>query len=210
MDPVEIIERIRAAGAAGWLVFAAIYVAATVLVLPASVLGMVAGFVWGPLHGTLIVSPVSVVAAAAAFGLGHSTARRFVARRLAGRPRLRALDDAIGTTGWRTVLLLRLSPLMPFAALNYALSLSRVRLSDFLLGSWIGMLPGTVLYVYLGSLAGAAGGLGRDRVITPVERAAWWLGLAATVTAVLLVRRAAKKAPADPGLPSDEKPASPP
>ena len=62
------------------------------------------------------------------------------------------MDEAVGREGFKIVALLRLSPLFPFSVLNYALGLTRVRLRDFVLASWLGMLPGTALYVYLGSL----------------------------------------------------------
>ncbi len=152
----ELAEWMRGAGATGALAFAAVYVLATVLLLPGWMLALVAGLVWGPLAGTLLVSPVSVVAASAAFVLGRTLARELVRRRVARDARFAAIDAAVARSGFRIVLLLRLSPVFPFNLLNYALGLTGVRLRDYVLASWIGMLPGTCLYVWLGSLAGSA------------------------------------------------------
>ncbi len=199
--PVEdwvlaLVDSIRGAGAAGVAVFAIAYVAATVLLLPGSVLTLGAGFAYGPLWGTLLVSPASVVAATSAFLLGRTVARGWIARRVAGSPRFAAIDEAVGESGFKIVLLLRLSPLFPFSLLNYALGLTRVSPRNFVVASALGMLPGTILYVYLGSLVtsaselagGGGGGAGASRSIL------YWAGLAATVIATVLVTRIARRA----------------
>jgi uncharacterized membrane protein YdjX (TVP38/TMEM64 family) len=83
----------------------------------------------------------------------------------------------------------------PFLLLNYAFGLTKVRFRDYLLASWVGMLPGTVLYVYLGSavhdLAAFAAG-GRER--TPAEKVFFWAGLAVTAAVTVLVTRVARQA----------------
>ena len=99
---------------------------------------------------------MSVAAATLAFVLGRTVARGWIARRIAGSPRFAAVDEAIGENGFRIVLLLRLSPLFPFNLLNYALGLTRLSLRDYVVASALGMLPGTILYVYLGSLVTSA------------------------------------------------------
>jgi uncharacterized membrane protein YdjX (TVP38/TMEM64 family) len=118
-----------------------------------------------------------------------------VRERIGERDMFRGIDAAIAKEGLKVVLLLRLSPLVPYNALNYALALTGVRFRDYVLGSWIGMLPGTVLYIWLGagarSLAAVVTGTG--------ERPAAWLalftaGLVATAIAVWLVARAARRA----------------
>lgn len=193
---VALVTWIRSAGALGAVVFAIVYVAATVMMLPGSLLTLGAGFVYGPALGTALVSPVSVVAATCAFLLGRTAAREWVARRIAAAPRFAAVDRAVGREGFRIVLLLRLSPLFPFTLLNYALGLTQVRLRDFVFASWVGMLPGTVLYVYLGSLLTsatelAAGSAGPDSI---AARILYWGGLGATVAAAWLVTRTARRA----------------
>lgn len=187
---------IRGAGGVGVAIFTVAYIAATVLLLPGALLTAGAGFAYGPLWGTLIVSPVSVVAAALAFALGRTVARGWIARRIAGTPRFAAIDRAIGESGFKLVLLLRLSPLFPFNLLNYALGLTRVSLRDYLAASVVGMLPGTVLYVYLGSIVTSASELsggGRGPAGAP-QTILYWGGLAATVIVTVLVTRIARRA----------------
>ena len=191
-----LVEWVRAAGAAGVAAFAAVYVAATLLLLPGSALTAGAGFAYGPLWGTLLVSPVSVLAASLAFVLGRTVARGWVARRMAAAPRFAAVDQAIGESGLKIVLLLRLSPLFPFNLLNYGLGLTRVSFRDYVLGSFLGMLPGTALYVYLGSLVTSASELlsGRSSGPGAAGQALYWVGLGATMVVTVLVTRIARRA----------------
>lgn len=108
---LSVVDWVHEAGALGVGVYALAYVLATLLFFPGSILTAGAGFAYGPVWGTLLVSPVSVVAATLAFALGRSFARGWIARRMAGRPRFAAVDEAIGQSGFRIVLLLRLSAL---------------------------------------------------------------------------------------------------
>jgi uncharacterized membrane protein YdjX (TVP38/TMEM64 family) len=192
---IEIADWIRHAGWTGVLVFAVVYIVATVALLPASILTVGAGFAYGPLLGTLVVSPVSTVAATVAFLLGRTAQRNWIAGRVARLDRFGAVYEAVGHEGFRIVLLLRLSPLIPFALLNYALGLTHVRVRDFVLASWIGMLPATVLYVYLGSLLTSASQISLN--VSAEHRAArllYWGGLAATLAVVWIVSRIARRA----------------
>ena len=193
---VTVVEWIRGQGPAGTALFAAAYVAAAVLLLPGSVLTIGAGFAYGPLWGLMLISPVSVLAATTAFLLGRTIARDWITRRLGQDPRLAAVDAAVGQSGFKIVLLLRLSPLFPFNVLNYTLGLTRVRLRDFVLGSWIGMLPGTALYVYIGSLVTSASELasGDHQSSGVAGRVLLVVGLVATLAVVVLVTRIARKA----------------
>ena len=178
----------------GPVVFAAAYAVAC-LVLPGSLITLAAGSLFGVVVGTAVVSLASVTGASLAFWLGRTLARDLVEKRLAGNPRFRALDQAVAAGGFKIVLLTRLSPLFPFTLLNYAFGLTKVRFRDYVLASWIGMLPGTVMYVYLGStvkeLADVAtgnveGGLAR--------RVLFFVGLAATVIVTVYVTRLARQA----------------
>ena len=193
---VAVVEWIRGQGRAGWGCFAVAYVVAAVLLLPGSVLTIGGGFAYGLLWGLVLVSPVSVLAATTAFLLGRTVTRDWVARRLGKDPRLAAIDAAVGKNGFRIVLLLRLSPLFPFSILNYALSLTRVRLRDYMLGSWLGMLPGTVLFVYIGSLITSASELasGTRPSSGLAGHALMVAGLVATVAVAVVVTRIARKA----------------
>jgi len=185
-------------GPLGPVVIGAAYIPATVLFIPGSLITLGAGFVCGVLWGTVAVSVGSTIGAAAAFWVGRYLARGFVAERIGRYPRFAAIERAIAGHGFKIVLLTRLSPIFPFTFLNYAFGVTRVRFRDYLVASWLGMLPGTVMYVYLGSLAKSLTALAAGRV----ERGAlgWVLfgvGLAATVVVVVVVTRVARRALAE-------------
>lgn len=182
---------VQGAGGVGAAAFGLLYVLATILGLPALPLTLAAGAVYGPLGGTLLVSPASVAGASLAFVLGRTLLRDWVRVRTGGNARFQALDRAIGNEGWRMVALLRLSPVFPFSLLNYALGATGVGLGPYVLASWLAMLPGTFLYVSAGAAAGAAAGL------TPGQAVAPWLlysGLAATVLVTLRLAWIARRA----------------
>src|SRR6185369_7535913 len=164
---------VRGAGVAGMLLFAAAYVLATVLLVPGLLLTMGAGLAYGVALGAPLVWVSANLAAAAAFLLGRTLAREAIAARVQGDPRFAAIDAAVGREGFKIVLLTRLSPAFPFNLLNYAYGLTRVTFRDYVLASMIGMIPGTVMFVYLGSLltdvAQLAGG-GTASGTVP-----WWL-----------------------------------
>jgi uncharacterized membrane protein YdjX (TVP38/TMEM64 family) len=193
---LTLIERIQGMGPVGAAVFVAAYVAATVLMLPGSVLTLGAGFAYGPVYGTLLVMLASNLGANAAFLLGRTVLRERVSRRIAGDARFSAVDAAVGAQGFRVVLLLRLSPLFPFNLLNYALGLTRVRQRDYALASLVGMFPGTLLYVYLGSLVTNLTQLtsGQRPDSGPWGRVLFWGGLVATVAVTVLITRIARRA----------------
>jgi uncharacterized membrane protein YdjX (TVP38/TMEM64 family) len=190
------VEWVRQAGGAGTLSFGIVYAVAAVLLLPASILTLGAGFVWGPFLGLAVVLPSATVAATVAFLLGRTVARGWVQRRVADHPRFRAIDEAVGSGGFRLVLLLRLSPLFPFNLLNYTLGLTRVSLRDYVLGSAIGMAPGTFLYLYLGSLVTSASQLlsGERPSAGPLGTVLYAAGLAATLVVSVWVTRTARAA----------------
>ncbi len=193
---LALIEAIRGAGLVGAALYVVAYVAATVVLAPASVLTLGAGFAYGPLSGTLLVLLSANLGALAAFLLGRTALRERVAQRVAGNPRFAAVDAAVAEQGFRIVLLLRLSPLIPFNLLNYALGLTRVRTRDYVLASLLGMVPGTLLYVYLGSLITSAAQLasGQRPDAGPYGRLFFWGGLAATVLATAVITRISKRA----------------
>ncbi len=136
-----------------WGVFSLFYIAAVVLLLPGSLLTLGAGYLFGLGYGFAVVSFSSTVGASLAFLLGRFVARAWVDSKLASMPRFAALDRAIGDRAAIAVLLIRLSPVFPFNLINYAMGLTKVRFSTFVLFSWLGMMPGTILYVYVGSIA---------------------------------------------------------
>ena len=118
-----------------------------------------------------------------------------VAGKVAGNKRFAQIDDAVGREGWKIVGLTRLSPIFPFNMLNYAYGLTKVSLRDYVLASWIGMFPGTVMYVYIGSLAGNLATIGAaERTRSPAEWVLYALGLLATVVVTFFVTNMARKA----------------
>src|SRR6516164_2886697 len=178
----------------GPVVFAAAYALAC-LVLPGSLITLAAGSLFGVIVGTAVVSLASVTGASLAFWLGRTLARDLIEKRLAGNPRFHALDQAVAAGGFKIVLLTRLSPLFPFTLLNYAFGLTKVRFRDYLLASWIGMLPGTVMYVYLGSTVKELADVAAGNVEGgPARRVLFFVGLAATVVVTVYVTRLARQA----------------
>ena len=190
----QALEWIQGLGAAGPATLAGLYVVACVLFLPGWILSLGAGALFGVLTGTITVSVGATMGATAAFLIGRHVARDWVARRLAGFPAFKAIDDAVAVQGWKIVLLTRLSPVFPFNLLNYGYGLTGVRLRTYVLASWAGMLPGTVTYVYLGSLVRNLAELGRGRARTPAEWILYGVGLAATLAVTVVVTRIARAA----------------
>lgn len=182
-------------GAWGPVAFVGGYALATVAMVPGAALTLLGGAVFGVVRGTLYVFLGAVLGSALAFLVSRHLARPAVERRAAADPRFARMDRAVEREGRRIVFLLRLSPLLPFNLLNYALGLTRVRFADYLLAS-VGMLPGTLLYVYYGRLAGEMATLAAG---TEVERGPEYyltlgLGLAATAAATWTITRLARRA----------------
>lgn len=184
------------------LVFVGIYAAAVVLFIPASWLTLAAGAVFGLTRGVAYVFAGAVIGSALAFLVGRYLARPWVERWAASSARFGAIDRAIARDGRRIVFLLRLTPLVPFTLLNYLLGLTRISLGDMLLAS-PGMLPGTLLYVYYGRLAGdlAALAAGTAPERSTAEYALLAVGLVATLLVTIRVSRIARQAIDEAGGP---------
>ncbi len=192
---LQFLDQIEQLGIWGPVVFILLYIAATVLFLPGSILTLGAGVVFGVVQGSIWVSIASTLGATAAFLVGRYGARQWVAQQIEGKPKFKAIDGAVAEEGWKIVGLLRLSPIFPFNLLNYGLGVTQVSLRDYFLASWIGMMPGTVMYVYLGSLAGSLATLGTDsNEGSVVQWAIWILGLVATVAIVVYTTKIARAA----------------
>jgi uncharacterized membrane protein YdjX (TVP38/TMEM64 family) len=179
----------------GPVVVVLFYVLACILFLPGSILTIGAGFLFKLALGTATVSVGATLGACAAFWVGRTVAREWVAKKIGGNPKFAAIDEAVGREGFKIVLLTRLSPVFPFNLLNYAFGLTRVRFRSYALASWLGMLPGTVLYVYIGSaarsLADAAVGGGAQPA---AQRIFFWSGLVIAAAAAVLIVRIARGA----------------
>lgn len=190
----ELLEWVGGKGLAGIGIFVLAYMGATVLFIPGSILTLGAGFVFGVVEGVLYVSVASTLGATIAFLLGRYVARDWVARKIEGYPRFATIDRAVAREGWKIVGLTRLSPIFPFNLLNYAYGLTGVPLGGYFLASWIGMLPGTAMYVYLGSLAGSLATIGAREGRTAGEWILYAVGLLATVAVTIHVTKIARQA----------------
>jgi len=179
----------------GPVVFILGYAAAAVLFVPGSLLTLAAGAIFGLARGVVYVFIAAVLGSAAAFLVSRYLARQAIERRMANNPRFAAIDRAVGAQGRRIVFLLRLSPVFPFNLLNYGLGLTQVRFADYVVAS-VGMLPGTLLYVYYGKLAGDVAALAGGAA--PEKGAGYYavlvLGLVATIVVTTLVTRTARRA----------------
>lgn len=194
----KILETIADMGVFGGVIFIVIYALSTVLFLPGWILTLGAGVIYGVAVGSAVVSIGSTFGAVCAFLSGRYIARDWVSKKIQGNKKFKAIDDAVAREGWKIVGLTRLSPAFPFNLLNYAFGVTKVSFRDYFLASWIGMAPGTIMYVYIGSLAGSLATLGADgNGRTPMQWALYLLGLAATVAVTIYVTKIAKEALAD-------------
>jgi len=183
-------------GAIAPIAFMLIYVVATVAFLPGSVLTLGAGVLFGVVKGSIFVFFGSTIGATLAFLVGRYVARGWISKKIAGNQKFSAIDKAVGKEGFKIVLLTRLSPIFPFNLLNYGMGVTGVSLKDYVLAS-IGMLPGTIMYVYIGSLAGSIATIGGASQPDANPIAQWAIrivGFVATVAVTLYVTKIARKA----------------
>ena len=173
----------------------AFYIMACVLLLPGSILTLGAGFIFKVVRGSITVSIGSTLGACAAFLVGRTVARKWIVGKVAKNEKFAAIDEAVAQQGFKIVLLTRLSPVFPFNMLNYAFGLTKISFWKYALASWVGMMPGTIMYVYFGaglrSLADVAAGNVEQGT---AGRVFFWLGLAATVIVTVFVTRVARNA----------------
>lgn len=176
----------------GPIAFGAAYFLAAVLFVPGSALTLAAGAIFGLLGGFVTVSLASTAAAGASFLIARYLARDKVRRMAETNRTFGAIDRAIEQGGWKIIALLRLSPAVPFSLGNYLYGLTPVRFWPYLIASWIAMMPGTFLYVYLGMVGktAAAGNAGRS----PWQYVLMGAGLVATIVVSVYVTRLARKA----------------
>jgi len=180
-------------GYLGFIVYAGAYIGATVLFIPGSALTIGAGVIFGMVKGTVIVSIGSTTGAALAFLISRYLARERIENRFGRNPKFKAIDSAIGKQGGKIILLLRLTPLLPFNLSNYLYGLTAVRFWHYVLASWIGMLPGTVLFVCIGACVktvaeAATGGMDSGKLALNI------IALLAIVAVTVYVTKIARKA----------------
>lgn len=194
LNSAELISRlsdfITGLGPWGPVAFIALFITTTVLCLPAGILTLAGGFLFGPAWGFLYVWIASCCGASAAFGVSRFVAQDWIHRRLSRRPFLLAIEQAVSEEGWKIVALSRLAPGSPFFLLNYLYGVTRVRFSDYFWATAIALIPGSFLIVYLGSLGNLALS---GRVRSPWEWALYAVGLVALGLGVTLIARRANR-----------------
>lgn len=185
----KIIQWIESLGIIGMSLFVLVYILACIFLIPGSPLTVGAGAVFGFWTGLILVSVGSTLGAVAAFLISRYLARGFIEKKIDKSHKFSAMDMAIKREGWKIIFLARLSPIIPFFLLNYALGLTKIRLRTYIISSWAGMIPGTVLYTYIGSL-------GKTILTTENSLADWVIlgvGLIATVSVTLIISKIAKR-----------------
>jgi uncharacterized membrane protein YdjX (TVP38/TMEM64 family) len=188
----------------GRAVYLLVFVVATVLMVPGSLLVMSGGFLFGLVQGVLLVSLAVVLGATAALLVARGFGRAWVQERLHNHRRFLALDQALQSRGLLVVMLTRMSLLLPYNLLNYAYGLTGVGLRPFVIGTGIGMLPAVGLYVYLGTMARSLGQLWDEGVeLGSSGQLLMLVGLGIAVAVVVLVHRTATRLLED-SVPPDE------
>ncbi|KAL3688610.1 hypothetical protein R1sor_014919 [Riccia sorocarpa] len=183
----------RDMGPWGPVMLALAYIPCTIFAVPASILTLGGGYLFGLVMGFISDSIGSTLGATAAFLVGRTVGRSYVTSKLNDYPQFQAIAIAIERSGFKIVLLLRMVPLLPFNVLNYLLSVTPLSVWTYMLASWIGMMPSTLVFVYVGTTI---------KDITDIDHAhftpARWLmvsaGLGTSVVMVILVTRTAKDA----------------
>ncbi|MFM7887971.1 MAG: TVP38/TMEM64 family protein [Pseudanabaena sp.] len=192
---LNILQWIEGLGYVGGLAFILIYILATIAFIPGSALTLGAGTLFGVLWGSIYVFVGATLGAIAAFLIGRYLARDWIGKKIQDNEQFAAIDRAVAHAGFKIVLLTRLSPIFPFNLLNYAFGVTGVALKEYAIAS-IGMIPGTVMYVYIGSFAGELARIGSDSQ-SPDPTLQWAIriiGLIATVVVTLYVTNISRKA----------------
>ncbi len=189
---------VNSLGALGPIAYIVIYNLATLLFIPGSLLTLKGGCLFGLLWGSVYVLIAAIIGATLAFIIGRYLSREWVAQQIDRHPKFKAIDLAVAKEGWKIVLLTRLCPLFPFNLLNYAFGITQVSLKDYILGSF-GIVPGTVMYAYIGSLAGNLAMMNTPNQPTNPQAQIWqWVmqvvGLIATVAVTIYITRIAHQA----------------
>jgi uncharacterized membrane protein YdjX (TVP38/TMEM64 family) len=189
----QFIGWVRGLGTIGVVVFIIAYAIATVLFLPGSIFTISAGLIYGVFAGTAIALTGAVIGASLAFLVARYLLRRNIEETTRKNPRFAAIDEAIGKNGWKIVGLLRLSPLIPFNLSNYFYGITSISFRAYVLVSAIGMIPGTLLYAYLGAIGQASVSDG-TATHSKWQYVLLGVGLVATIAVTVLISRIARNA----------------
>lgn len=190
-----VLQRLATVGPWGPVLFVLLYIVAAVTLAPAFLLTVAAGAIWGVWKGSLLVFVAATLGGSAAYAVARRVAGTRWMVRLANEPRVAVVREAVTRGGAWVQFLLRLSPIVPFNLLNYALGLTRVPYRDFLV-AMVGMIPAIAMYTYYGKVVGdvtlLAAGVAPPR--GPEYYATLAVGLVATVVATTMISRSAKRA----------------
>lgn len=186
-------------GPAGAGFFALIFILATVILAPDWPFSVLAGLVYG-MWGVPVVIVAATIAASLAFLAARYLARERVRRLVERRPAFAAVDRAVAEEGWKIVLLLRLSPLVPFNLQNYVFGVTGVPFRHYVPATLAGIAPATAVYVYLGMMGKAAAEGESGGALKWILLA---IGLLATAAVAVLIARKAKAALADAAARAD-------
>ncbi|KAF6003850.1 hypothetical protein F1559_002606 [Cyanidiococcus yangmingshanensis] len=202
----DLVKWFESVGPMAVFYYGGLYYLLELVSFPALMLTIGAGYLFGVWRGLVVSSAAATAAAGTSFLLSRYFLRNFIQEKLASKfPRFRVIDRAVAKEGFKIVLLLRLSPLLPFSASNYLYGITSVRFVPYMLASWLGMLPGTLAYVYAGHTGNAVLESVASRVIegaateltsegSGVNTALLVVGLAATVAVLLLIGRTTSQA----------------
>lgn len=193
-------------GPLGWVLYALVYAVCCVLFVPASILTLGAGALYGLWTGTAVVLAGATLGATLSFLLAKSVLRKRIERMTAGNAKFQALDRAIGKEGAKIVFLVRLAPVFPFTYINYAFGLTGVKTLPYVVASFFGMIPGTFAYVYMGSAAAGAASGEADTTKKIVQIA----GAVVALVVTIFVARVATKAIRSAGIAEESSAAARP
>lgn len=150
--PDEIRAAVQSVGYLAPLFYLLIYSIAPVFFIPGWIITIAGGLVFGPLWGTVLTVVGATIGATLAFLVGRFLGRDFVASLLKDKFKgVGSLDEYAASRGFEVIFFLRLIPLVPFNALDYMAGISKIGARDYVLGTFLGIIPGTFAYVYLGS-----------------------------------------------------------
>ena len=162
------------------VMFVVLYVVAALLMIPASILTIGGGMLFGLVRGGTYVLTAALIAATLCFLIARHIARGWISHRLEAHPKFIALDQAVAREGWKIVAMVRFAPVFPFSITSYGFGLTRVPLWHYVLASFA-MIPGTLWYVYLGTLVGDIAGIRQQAPMSP------WLKVGIAVIAFTVI-----------------------
>lgn len=188
---------VRGVGFAGYVAYVLVYVLFCVMLLPASLLTIGAGALFGFVKGSIVVVIGGTLGATASFLLARTVLRKKVEAMTAGNAKFRALDRAIAREGGRIVFLVRLAPVFPFAWINFAFGLTGVRTLSYVVATFFGIIPLTLAFVYISAAATSAATADTSTARLALNIAGGVLALIATAYVTRVATRAIRRAGLD-------------